>query len=357
MKLSDFYYDLPEDLIAQSPAVPRDHSRLMLINRKTNEISHHHFYALPKLLSPDYTLIANNTKVFPARLKGVKSTGGKVEVLLLKKQSDSQFETIVSPGIKIGQTIKFGDELEAVVTRIDDRLRLIKFSLPDPMLTEELSRIGTMPTPPYIKKMLENKDDYQTIYAKYGFSAAAPTAGLHFTPELLELVKTKYGWSELTLDVGLGTFLPVKVDDVTTHHMHKEAYRLDAATAERLKQIDHQTKKLCVVGTTTLRALESNALLPDSRINGSTDLRITPGSFETEIFIYPPYQFRHADALITNFHLPGSTLLMLVSAFCSSPQTNTAFTSFNNSLLGHAYAEAVRLKYRFFSFGDAMLII
>ncbi|TXH00738.1 MAG: tRNA preQ1(34) S-adenosylmethionine ribosyltransferase-isomerase QueA [Candidatus Moraniibacteriota bacterium] len=344
MKLSDFHYALPEKLIAQSPAVPRDHSRLMFINRRTNEVSHHHFYDLPNLLPQNYTLIANNTKVFPARLRGIKSTGGKIEVLLLKKLEDSTFETIVSPGLKLGQIIKFGDILEAHVIAVVDRLRLIKFSLPDPILTEEISKIGTMPTPPYIKKMLENNEDYQTVYAKYGFSAAAPTAGLHFTPKLLELVKTKYGWSELTLDVGLGTFLPVKVDDVTTHHMHKESYRLDATTAERLKLIDHQTNKLCVVGTTTLRALESN---PD----------LLSGESETEIFIYPPYQFHHADALITNFHLPGSTLLMLVSAFCSYPQTETKFTNFKDSLLGHAYAEAVRLNYRFFSFGDAMLII
>lgn len=344
MKLSDFYYDLPKDLIAQSPANPRDHSRLMLIDRKTGQISHHHFYDLPHLLPANYHLIANNTKVFPARLKGIKSTGGKVEVLLLKKMQDSTFETIVSPGIKIGQTIKLSESLEAHVISVDDRLRLIKFSLSDPMLTEELSRIGTMPTPPYIKKMLEDINDYQTVYAKYGFSAAAPTAGLHFTPELLELVRKKYGWNELTLDVGLGTFLPVKVDDVITHHMHKEAYRLDSTTATSLKAIDHQTTKLCVVGTTTLRALESN---PD----------LNPGESETEIFIYPPYQFRHADALITNFHLPESTLLMLVSAFCSYPQTETKFTNFKDSLLGRAYAEAVRVKYRFFSFGDAMLII
>lgn len=344
MQLSAFHYDLPDDLIAQSPAVPRDHSRLMFINRKTKELSHHHFYDLPKLLPPNYTLVANNTKVFPARLKGIKSTGGKVEVLLLKKLQNSTFETIVSPGLKLGQIIQFSDKLEAKVIMVDDRLRLIKFSLSDPELTEEISRLGTMPTPPYIKKMLENNSDYQTIYAKSGFSAAAPTAGLHFTPELLEIVKNKYGWNELTLDVGLGTFLPVKVDDVTTHHMHKEAYRLDQSTADRLKAIDHQKNKLAVVGTTTLRALESNP-------------ELNPSESETEIFIYPPYQFRHADALITNFHLPESTLLMLVSSFCSYPQTDTKFTTFNDSLLGRAYAEAVRLKYRFFSFGDAMLII
>lgn len=344
MQLSDFYYDLPNELIAQEPERHRDHSRLMLINRTTGEISHHHFYDLPQLLPPYYHLVANNTKVFPARLKGLKATGGKVEVLLLKKLPNSQFEAIVSPGLKTDQKVIFTDELNATVMSVDDRIRIIQFNTPDPNLTEIISEIGSMPTPPYIKKMLENNSDYQTIYAKYGFSAAAPTAGLHFTPELLELVKTKYGWSELTLDVGLGTFLPVKVDDVKTHHMHKEVYRLDAATAERLKQIDHQANKLCVVGTTTLRALESNPTL-------------SPGESETEIFIYPPYQFCHADALITNFHLPGSTLLMLVSAFCSSPQTIASFTTFSDSLLGRAYAEAVANKYRFFSFGDAMLII
>lgn len=344
MQLSDFYYDLPTELIAQEPAHPRDHSRLMLINRSTGNISHHNFYDLPQLLPDNYHLVANNTKVFPARLIGKKITGGSVEVLLLKKLPNSQFEAIVSPGLKVGQTVIFTDQLSAAVVSVDDRIRLLQFSLPDPLLTEQISHIGSMPTPPYIKKMLENNEDYQTIYAKAGYSAAAPTAGLHFTPELLELVKEKYGWSELTLDVGLGTFLPVKVDDVKTHHMHKEAYRLDVTTSERLKQIDHQTKKLCVIGTTTLRALESNPTL-------------TPGESETEIFIYPPYEFSHADALITNFHLPGSTLLMLVSAFCSSPQTNTPFTTFKDSLLGRAYQEAVKEKYRFFSFGDAMLII
>jgi len=344
MQLADFHYDLPDELIAQSPANPRDHSRLMLINRSTGDISHNHFYDLPQLLPPNYLLIANNTKVFPARLMGLKATGGKVEVLLLKKLPNSQFEAIVSPGLKTDQTVIFSNQLSATVVSINDRIRLLQFSQTDPALTEQISHIGSMPTPPYIKKMLENKDDYQTIYAKYGFSAAAPTAGLHFTPDLLELVTTKYGWSELTLDVGLGTFLPVKVNDITTHHMHKESYRLDTTTAEKLKQMDHHNNKLCVVGTTTLRALESN---PD----------LIPGESETEIFIYPPYHFRHADALITNFHLPGSTLLMLVSAFCSAPQTQQPFTSFADSLLGRAYAEAVRLKYRFFSFGDAMLII
>lgn len=344
MQLSDFHYRLPDELIAQSPAVPRDHSRLMFINRQTGEISHHYFYDLPMLLPTNYHLIANNTKVFPARLRGHKTSGGKLEVLLLKKLCHAQFETIVSPGLKTGQEIVFGNNLKATVVLTQDRVRIIQFNIPDPGLTELISSLGIMPTPPYIKKMLANSSDYQTVYAKYGFSAAAPTAGLHFTSELLEIVKRKYGWSELTLDVGLGTFLPVKVDDVKTHQMHKEAYRLNAATAKELKQLDHASRKLCVVGTTTLRALESNP-------------NLIPGESETEIFIYPPYQFRHADALITNFHLPESTLLMLVSAFCSSPQTKTEFTTFQDSLLGRAYQVAVQEKYRFFSFGDAMLII
>ncbi len=344
MQLSDFHYDLPPDLIAQHPANPRDHSRLMLVNRQTQTLSHHHFYDLPTLLPPHYHLVANNTKVFPARLRATKPTGGQVEVLLLKKFPASQFETIVSPGLKRGQVLHFDKALTATVTQAQDRVRLLQFNQTDPTLTESLSALGTMPTPPYIKKMLAHHADYQTVYAKAGFSAAAPTAGLHFTPQLLQTVQAKFGWSELTLDVGLGTFLPVKVQDVTTHQMHPESYRLEAATATYLKTLDHHQQKLCVVGTTTLRALESNPTL-------------TPGEFETKIFIYPPYRFRHADALITNFHLPESTLLMLVSAFCSSPQTPDQFTTFADSLLGRAYRAAVQEKYRFFSFGDAMLII
>ena len=344
MQLQDFNYTLPKELIAQSPAVPRDHSKLMLISRTTNSITHHHFYDLPNLLPSNYTLIANNTKVFPARLRGHKPSGGKAEVLLLKILSDSHYEAIVSPGLKTGQILYFSADFYATVTSVKDRVRTLHFCKSDPQLTELISTHGTMPTPPYIKKMLTNNDEYQTIYAKTGFSAAAPTAGLHFTHKLLSDVTAKYGWHELTLDVGLGTFLPVQESDIHTHHMHKESYRLDTAVAKHLKTIDHTNKKLCVVGTTTLRALESNKTLE-------------PGEFETEIFIYPPYQFCHADALITNFHLPESTLLMLVSAFCTYPQSSQSFTTFGDSLLGRAYAEAIHHNYRFFSFGDAMLII
>lgn len=353
LPLSNFTYTLPPELIAQSPTHPRDHARLMKIDRTSLTITHHHFYDLPTLLPANYHLVANNTKVFPARLIGHKQSGGKVEILLLKKLAHAQFEVIASPGLPVGQIIALSPTLSATVIKIVDRVRIIKFSLPDPMLTEQLAAIGTMPTPPYIKKMLADQSEYQTIYAKYGFSAAAPTAGLHFTPELLKLVKDKYGWSELTLDVGLGTFLPVKVDDISTHHMHSEHYRITPSLASHLNSL---SSPLCVIGTTTMRALESNTALTGKPENRNTGI-LSPGSFSTDIFIYPPYQFRMTDALITNFHLPGSTLLMLVSAFCSSPNSHEKFTTFSNSLLGRAYAEAIRENYRFFSFGDAMLII
>lgn len=353
LALTEFQYHLPQELIAQTPANPRDHARLMKIDRQTQMISHHYFYELPKLLPPNYHLIANNTKVFPARLLGNKPTGGKVEVLLLKKLPRAEFEAIASPGLDPGQLIEFSHDLSATVIKIVDRVRIIKFSKSDPSLTELLAQLGTMPTPPYIKEMLSDQNEYQTIYAKYGFSAAAPTAGLHFTPDLLKLVKQKYGWSELTLDVGLGTFLPVKVEDVTTHHMHSEHYRISPSLATHLNTL---SSPLCVVGTTTMRALESNAAFTGKQENWNTGI-LSPGSYSTDIFIYPPYQFKKTDALITNFHLPGSTLLMLVSAFCSFPNSSEKFTTFPNSLLGRAYAEAIREKYRFFSFGDAMLII
>lgn len=338
MQLSDFHYDLPSSLIAQEPAHPRDHARLLLLDHMTGKISHHHFYDLPTLLPPGIHLVANNTRVFPARLIGHKTTGGKVEVLLLKKLPHHSYEVILSPGLAIGTTIIFSPTLTAQVHSISDRIYTLQFSLLDPTLTETLAHIGTMPTPPYIKKMLVNNNDYQTIYAKYGFSAAAPTAGLHFTSKLLSQIKKNHPWHELTLDVGLGTFLPVKVEDISTHHMHSEHFRISPSLATILPT----RPPTLAVGTTTLRALESS---------------IQAGSHETEIFLYPPYRFRRVDALITNFHLPGSTLLMLVSAFCSYPNTPYRFSTFQDSILGHAYAEAIKLNYRFFSFGDAMLII
>lgn len=340
---NQFDYPLKEKLIAQKPASPRDSARLMLINRQTGSISHHLVSDLPSLLPPDYDLIANNTKVFPARIIGYKNTGGRVEILLIKKQRSSRFVTITSPGLKEGTTINLSPLLSSLVLSRQDRLTTLLFSLRDPLLTEELARIGTMPTPPYIKKMLKNPHDYQTIYAKYGFSAAAPTAGLHFTNSLLARLKERHRWHELTLNVGLGTFLPVQVEQLATHKMHTEDYTLTPHTAQALAQLKNSGRRLLAIGTTTVRCLEASL--------GHA------GHSSTSIFLYPPYKFQMVDALLTNFHLPRSTLLMLVSAFTSFPQTNQHFTTFQNSLLGRAYAEAIKEKYRFFSFGDAMLIL
>ena len=351
MQLSDFHYDLPLELIAQEPAHPRDSARLMLINRASGQISHHHIYDLPALLRkalqaglPPFYFVANNTKVFPARIMGHKSTGAKVEILLTQPLGSSRYKCIARPGLKIGDVILFPNGLTGIITSVDNIERTIKFNQEESTLRTTLSQIGTMPTPPYIKKLLGNSKDYQTIYAKYGFSAAAQTAGLHFTPELLKQIKLGHSWNELTLNVGLGTFLPVKENDIQAHHMHSESYTISPSTASHIQALRQSGQKLLAVGTTTMRALESN---PD----------LTTGHHSTSIFIYPPYQFRLTDALMTNFHLPGSTLLMLVSAFCTSPQTPHTFTSFADSLLGRAYALAIAHKYRFFSFGDAMLII
>ncbi len=343
LQLADFQYDLPQELIAQTPAHPRDSARLMLIRRDTREISHHLVSDLPTLLPSGYDLVVNNTKVFPARIMAHKPTGGKVEILLLKKLPHHRYQVITSPGLDPGQTVQISPSLTAVVTSVADRIRVLRFSLSDPQLTEILSSVGIMPTPPYIKQMLGSSADYQTVYAKYGFSAAAPTAGLHFTPKLIHTLKQKHAWIELTLNVGLGTFLPVKADDITSHHMHREDYTVSATTSSQIRQIHASGRKLLSVGTTTMRCLESGL--------GKAE------TSSTNIFIYPPYQFQMCDALLTNFHLPGSTLLMLVSAFTSTPQTKSSFTTFADSLLGRAYAEAVRLKYRFFSFGDAMLVL
>lgn len=341
LTLSDFHYDLPTQSIAQSPAIPRDHARLMKIDRTSGQITHHYFYDLPHLISPNFHFIANNTKVFPARLIGSKASGGRVEILLLKKLPHQSYECICSPGLKVGNKINFSNNiLTGVIIRAENRIRTIQFSLSDPTLTETLSSLGTMPTPPYIKQVLGNNSDYQTVYAKYGFSAAAPTAGLHFTSQLQTVIKKHFAWHELTLNVGLGTFLPVKENDISAHHMHIESYSLSPT----LSRVLSSHPPVLAIGTTTMRALESN-------------LDLQAGTHSTNIFIYPPYKFRIVDALITNFHLPQSTLLMLVSAFCSYPQTKEKFTTFSNSLLGHAYSEAILHKYRFFSFGDAMLII
>lgn len=353
MQLSDFTYDLPPERIAQTPVEPRDHARLMLINRTTGEISHHHVYDLPTLLPKNYDVIANNTKVFPARLQGVKPTGGKVEILLLSPLGSSRYHCLTRPGLKIGDRVIFSEALIGTITHVAEMERTIQFNQEEATLRTSLSQIGTMPTPPYIKKMLTDQSRYQTVYAKYGFSAAAPTAGLHFTPDLLKAIKQAHTWSELTLNVGLGTFLPVKVQNIEEHPMHSESYTLSATTASAINlQRTVPCKKLLAIGTTTMRALEANALL-----QRTVPCNLRPGSYSTDIFIYPPYQFKVVDALMTNFHLPESTLLMLVSAFCSAPNTSEKFTNFKDSLLGRAYTEAIHEHYRFFSFGDAMLIL
>lgn len=374
MLTKDFTYHLPSHLIAQSPASPRDSSALMLINRATQEISHHHVYDLPHLLPRDYFIVANNTKVFPARLLGHKPTGGKVEILLTKPLGHSIYRCIARPGLRIGDTIIFPTpvpsrtDLVGTITSISGIERTISFNQEESLLRTTLSSIGSIPTPPYIKQFLGDAQAYQTIYAKYGFSAAAPTAGLHFTQELLGQMKTNFPWHELTLNVGLGTFLPVKAESIEDHHMHQESYNISHSSATAINALKKQglsrpsadsvpCKKLLAIGTTTMRALESNATYNPRGYKSLISPGVTPGFFSTDIFIYPPYRFQITDALMTNFHLPESTLLMLVSAFCSYPNTKEKFTNFQDSILGRAYAKAIAHNYRFFSFGDAMLII
>ncbi len=337
---SDYYYDLPEELIAQDPLLKRSDSRLMVLNKETGETSHHHFYDIKSFLKPGDCLVLNNTKVIPARLMGTrKDTGAVIEVLLLKRRDTYTWETLVKPGkkAKIGQIIEFGNGLlTAEVIGIEDEgNRIIKFSF-DGIFEEILDKLGEMPLPPYITHKLEDKNRYQTVYAKYEGSAAAPTAGLHFTNELLEEiramgVKTVF----VTLHVGLGTFRPVKEDNILNHHMHSEFYQVTKEAADEINATKESGGRVICVGTTSCRTIES-----------ASDEKgvVHAGSDNTEIFIYPRYKFKVLDCLITNFHLPESTLIMLVSALAGR----------ENVL--NAYKEAVEEKYRFFSFGDAMFI-
>ena len=349
LTLIQFDYHLPTQLIAQTPSQPRDHAKLMLVNRQTGQISHHHVYDLPHLLPLQYTLVVNNSKVFPARLKGRKPTGGQVEILLLEKLSHNTYSAITKPGLKLNQQVVFSSQLQATCIQVDDRLRKIQFSLSNNQLNQALYKIGQIPTPPYIKKMTSDPQLYQTVYAKAGFSAAAPTAGLHFTPSLFHQLKTSHGIHELTLNIGLGTFLPIKTEDITQHHMHREHYTITANLAQQLNQLkQRQNKKILAIGTTTTRALESS-------VDEKGELQAK--SEYTDIFIYPSYQFKFVDAILTNFHLPKSTLLMMVTAFTSYPNTSKPFKTYHQSLIGQAYEEAKKHHYRFFSFGDAMLII
>lgn len=340
MKTSDFYYDLPEELIAQDPAGRRDASRLLVINRKTGQREHKVFHDIIDYLVPGDCLVINNTKVIPARLLGQrKETGGKVEVLLLKHKGNDIWETLVQPGRKArpGDRLVFGGGLldAEVLEVIDDGNRLIKFVY-NGIFEEILDRLGQMPLPPYITHKLKDKNRYQTVYAKYEGSAAAPTAGLHFTEELLKEIEDKgVNIAKVTLHVGLGTFRPVKSDNIENHHMHTEEYNVSKEAADLINNTKKNGGRVICTGTTSLRTVEAAAV--DYGI-------IKPGGGDTDIFIYPGYQFKIADALITNFHLPESTLLMLVSALEGQ-----------NEIMA-AYKEAVSLKYRFFSFGDAMFM-
>lgn len=340
MKTSDFYYDLPEELIAQDPLEDRSSSRLLVLDKKTGETEHHVFREIVNYLEPGDCLVINDTKVIPARLIGAKEeTGAKIEVLLLKRGADDVWETLVKPGRKAkpGTRISFGDGLLTgeVVDIVDEGNRLIHFEY-EGIFEEILDRLGQMPLPPYITHQLKDKDRYNTVYAEHPGSAAAPTAGLHFTPELLEKIRDKgVDIAHVTLHVGLGTFRPVKVDDVENHHMHSEFYMIDETAAEKINRAKENGKRVICVGTTSCRTIESAA---DE--NG----RLKACSGWTDIFIYPGYQFKILDALITNFHLPESTLVMLVSALAGRDHVLAA------------YEEAVRERYRFFSFGDAMFI-
>ena len=341
MKRQDFYYELPEELIAQDPLEDRSSSRLLVLNKQSGAVSHHTFREITDYLKEGDCLVINDTKVIPARLIGSKvGTDAKIEVLLLKRKENNIWETLVKPGkkAKVGAKISFGDGLliGEVVDIVEEGNRLIQFTY-DGIFEEILDQLGQMPLPPYITHQLEDKNRYQTVYATHTGSAAAPTAGLHFTPELLRQVEEMgVDIARVTLHVGLGTFRPVKVDEITDHHMHAEFFQIDEEAAEKINRAKERGGRVICVGTTSCRTVESAA---DE--NGHLEAK----SGWTEIFIYPGYQFKVLDGLITNFHLPESTLIILVSALAGREPVLAA------------YEEAVQQRYRFFSFGDAMLIL
>lgn len=339
MKLSDFMYDLPEERIAQTPAEPRDHSRLMVVHRDNHELEHRHFYDVIDYLNPGDVLVINETRVIPARLIGERPSGGACEVLLLKQLAPKRWETLVKPGKKLkpgAEVIFGGGRLKGrVMETTDVGGRIVEFEC-EGTFEAALDELGEMPLPPYIHEKLADRERYQTVYAKQEGSAAAPTAGLHFTPELLERIRAKgVEIVPVLLHVGLGTFRPVKVENVEDHEMHSEYFEVTEEAAARINAARQRGGRIIAVGTTSVRTLESAAE------NGL----LLPKRGETKIFIRPGYQYQMVDALITNFHLPGSTLMMLVSAL------------YDREHIIAAYEEAVREEYRFFSFGDAMLIL
>ena len=336
MKKSDFFYDLPEELIAQTPVEPRDSSRLLVFDK--GDVSHRHFRDVIDYLKAGDVLVVNNTRVIPARLYGAKPTGALVEVLLLKRLDLTRWEVILRPGkrLKVGSQIIFSEELSAtVVEHLADGGRVIEFSF-DGVFEDILARVGTTPLPPYIKERLADPERYQTVYSKINGSAAAPTAGLHFTPELIDALKAKgVIFTEVLLHVGLSTFRPVSEDDVEKHEMHFEYYEMSDATAQIINRAKAEGRRVIAVGTTSVRVLETV---------GNTDGSVRVEKGDTDIFIYPGYKFKVIDGLITNFHLPESTLIMLVSAFAGYDET-----------MG-LYRTAVGERYRFFSFGDSMML-
>ena len=340
MKKEDFYFELPQELIAQDPLEDRSGSRLLVLDKESGEIEHRTFRDIKEYLEPGDCLVINDTKVIPARLIGSKvGTNARIEILLLKRKENDIWETLVKPGKKAkpGTKISFGEGLLTgeVIDVVEEGNRLIQFT-DEGIFEEILDRLGQMPLPPYITHQLEDKNRYQTVYAKHSGSAAAPTAGLHFTPELLEEIKESgVEIAHVTLHVGLGTFRPVKVENIQEHHMHSEFYRIEASEAEKINKAKREGHRVICVGTTSCRTVES-AAKPDGTLSECSGW--------TEIFIYPGYQFKVLDCLLTNFHLPESTLIMLVSALAGREHVL------------HAYEEAVKERYRFFSFGDAMLI-
>lgn len=340
MKRQDFYYELPEELIAQDPLEDRSSSRLLVLDKESGAVSHHVFKEITDYLKSGDCLVINDTKVIPARLIGSKvGTEAKIEILLLKRKENDIWETLVKPGkkAKIGTKICFGEGLLVgeVVDIVEEGNRLIQFTY-EGIFEEILDQLGQMPLPPYITHQLEDKNRYQTVYAKHTGSAAAPTAGLHFTPELLQKVEEMgVDIARVTLHVGLGTFRPVKVEEITDHHMHSEFYQIEEEAAQKINRAKESGHRVICVGTTSCRTVESAA---DERGH------IEAGNGWTEIFIYPGYQFKVLDCLITNFHLPESTLIMLISALAGREHVL------------NAYEEAVKERYRFFSFGDAMFI-
>lgn len=339
MKTSDFYYDLPKELIAQTPIEPRDASRLLVYNRKNNSIEHKHFYDITEYLRPGDLLVVNNTKVIPARLFGKRENcEGKIEIFLLKRLDYTHWECLSKPARKltVGTKVIFSDELSATVTkRGEDGMREVEFHF-DGVFEDILTRVGNVPLPPYITEELKDANRYQTVYSKVDGSAAAPTAGLHFTPELMQKVKDMgVEVQEVLLHVGLGTFRPVKTDSVETHQMHSEYYEVTQQAADRINLAKKEGRRVICVGTTSVRTVES----------AFSDGSVQAGSGNTSIFIYPGYHYNVVDGLITNFHLPESTLIMLVSAFMGKENTLSM------------YKTAVKERYRFFSFGDACLIL